>query len=408
MYDVIVVGAGPAGSMIAYEMARSGYRTLLLEKFSIPREKACGGAAMYRGLRLIGPSFPRHLVEREIYGLRFRFSDGTAAEFTSDRLLGVTTERARFDEFLARRAEQAGAELREKTRVIGVQLYPSDVEAVTEGGSSVRARFLVGADGASSTVARATGLRPHRKDLNRAGLGMESVVEIGEDRVIEALGGNPSVLEIYPVEGRVSYGWVFPRKTSLAVGIAGAASHMSSLRSLFDSFVSGVERRLGFRLPILKRRVSFLGADGHRQTNVFHRVILVGDAAGFVDPMMGEGISYAMRSSLLAADVLREALDSDHNADATLAKYDSLCKKTFAADFSIASWAGMRGTGFARSLLNKASEMKFSSEIMAAVARGEMGYSDIPPRVILRLPYHLPRLIREYISDHLASTRSRN
>jgi len=406
-YDVTVVGAGPAGSVAAYEMAIAGFRTLLLEKFPLPRDKPCGGAVMYRGLRLLRGEMPRRLVERPIYGLRFTLPDGNKAEFVSHKLLGVTTNRATFDEFLARRAERTGAELLENVRVVGVKTTSDVAYVQAEDERVFESQFVIGADGVNSIVSRSVGLRPERKDLTRIGLGMESDVYVGESKVLEAFRGNPTVLEIRPVEGRVSYGWIFPKREHLGIGIAGAGVHMHPLRPIFDRFVETLEGELGFSLPVEKRRTYFLGADGLLHANVKDRVMLVGDAAGFVDPMMGEGIAYAMRSSIHATRVLKTALTSGHYDAEFLSRYHGLCEREFGANFRMASRVGLRGTGFAESVLTKASRLDFASEIMARVARGEMGYSDIPVVALAMLPRRIPRLIRDYLLSVTSSAKPR-
>ncbi len=102
MYDVVVVGAGPAGSIAAYECTKRGLKTVLLEKCTLPRDKPCGGAVMYRGLQIISGEIPRNIVEQKIYGLRFLWPNNDSAEFKSDKLIGVTVFRNIFDEFLPR------------------------------------------------------------------------------------------------------------------------------------------------------------------------------------------------------------------------------------------------------------------------------------------------------------------
>ncbi|MFW9769863.1 MAG: NAD(P)/FAD-dependent oxidoreductase, partial [Candidatus Thorarchaeota archaeon] len=225
IYDVIVVGAGPAGSTAAYDCASMGLSTLLLEKERLPREKPCGGAVMYRALRLIGGKVPRNIVEQRIHGLRFLLPGEKVAEFTSDRLMGITVFRHRFDEFLARRATKAGAELIEDSRVKNALV--TDQSAIVElaDGREYRGKYLLGADGVNSVVSRALGLRPKRKDLLKVGLGMESDFYVGEEGVQNATDGNPTILEICPAENQISYGWVFPKKEHLAIGVAGSGVH---------------------------------------------------------------------------------------------------------------------------------------------------------------------------------------
>lgn len=400
-HDIIVVGAGPAGSIAAYECAKKGFDTLLLEKETLPREKPCGGAVMYRGIKILKGQIPRRIVEQKIHGLRFVLPSRHSSEFISDKLIGITVFRERFDEYVARRASAAGAELIENARVVDASTSDEGVSVKLKDGREFSSDFLIGADGVNSVVSRTLGLRPKRNDLLKVGLGMESDFFVGEEGVHKATNGNPSVLEIIPVPNRYSYGWVFPKREHLAIGIAGSGIHMRRLRQDFDAFCSNQQNRLGVDLKLEKRRVSFLGGDGLGSKNVAKRAILVGDAAGFVDPMMGEGIAYAMHSSLFAAEVIEHAVEMERYDEPTLDEYHDLCRKEFSDNFQMAAWAGSKGTSFAESLLTKANGHKFAAEIMAMVARGDIGYSQIPAVVLRKLPRELPGIIRHIVQSHI-------
>jgi geranylgeranyl reductase family protein len=402
-YDVIVVGAGPAGSTAAYDCTKQGFKTLLLEKYKLPREKPCGGAVMYRGLRLIGEKIPPELIERRIYGLRFILPNGKGTEFISDKLIGITVFRDRFDEFLARRASDKGTEFIDGAPVVDASVSPQVAKVRLANGREYSAKYLIGADGVNSVVSRALGLRPKRKELTKVGLGMEADFHVGEDGVLEATGGNPSVLEVCPVEGRVSYGWVFPKREHLAIGIAGAGVHMRALRTQFDSFYKGVEKRLGIRLNLEKRRTFFLGGDGLGSKNVTQRAILIGDAAGFVDPLMGEGIAYAMKSGVFAASVISNAYAEDRYDEDTLSRYQNLCHEEFSANFGLATRVGIRGPTLAELILPRVNGHKMASNIMTMVARGEIGYADIPYVVLKKLPRELPTIIKKVVQSHLTT-----
>ncbi|MGY5854418.1 MAG: NAD(P)/FAD-dependent oxidoreductase [Candidatus Thorarchaeota archaeon] len=396
-YDVIVVGAGPAGSIAAYECARNGLKTLLLEKSQLPRDKPCGGAVMYRGLRLVNGDMPRNLVEQEIYGLRFEFPSGKHAEFQSDQLMGITVHRSLFDEFLAHRASDAGAELYENARVVGVSLHSDRVSVSLDDEQEYRSTILIGADGVNTIIGRAVGLRPKRKDLSKVGLGMEADFYVGEAGVEKATNGNPSILHMLPVRGRLSYGWMFPKREHLAIGIAGGALHMHPLRPTFDVFYHELGQKLGVDLIPEKRRTHFLGGWGLYNKNVTQRVILIGDAAGWVDPMMGEGIAYAMMSGAHAAKIVTDAIEQGCYDESFLEEYHHLCAKECAANFGMAAWAGSRSLSFVESLLSTISGHKLASDLMAMVARGEIGYSQIPSLVARKLPVEIPKMIRKVL-----------
>jgi flavin-dependent dehydrogenase len=211
-YDIVVVGAGPAGSVAAYECAKRGFKTLLLEKAILP--------------------------------------------FISHKLIGITVFRDKFDDFLSTRAVEAGAELAEDTRVIHTSVSDECATIQLQDGREIKSDFLIGADGVNSIVSRSLNLRPKRKDLTRIGLGMEADFYVGRAGVMKATKGNPSVLEILPVKNRISYGWIFPKREHLAIGIAGSGEHMRALRPDFDGFYQSLEKRLGVKLKLEKRRTS--------------------------------------------------------------------------------------------------------------------------------------------------------
>lgn len=403
-YDVIVVGAGPAGSIAARDCANKGFKTLLLEKYPLPREKPCGGAVMYRGLRTIGKRVPEHIIEQRIFGLRFLLPDGSASEFVSNKLIGITVFRDRFDEFLARGASDAGADLVDNARVVDARISEEATHVRIADGRKYSAKYLLGADGVNSIVSRALGLRPKRKDLSRIGLGMEADFHVGKEGVMKATGGNPTILEVCAVDHRVSYGWVFPKKEHLAIGIAGAGVHMRALRPRFDNFCRTVEKRINISLNLEKRRTFFLGGDGLRGKNVADRTILIGDAAGFVDPLMGEGIAYAMKSGAFAAEVISKAYDEDRYDKERLSEYQDLCHNEFSANFALASRVGVRGPSMAEMILPKVNGHKIASDVMTMVARGEIGYADIPYVVLKRLPREIPTIIKHVVQSHLTSS----
>ncbi len=400
-YDVIVVGAGPAGSIAANESKKLGLETLLLEKCTLPRDKPCGGAVMYRGLRFIDTKVPANLVEQKIYGIRFEFPSGCDAEFKSDRLMGITVHRSLFDQFLAYRASDNGVDLIEDARVKSVHLSSEAVSVRLSNEKEFSGKILIGADGVNTIVGRATGLRSSRKDLSRVGLGMEADFHVGVDDVLKATNNDPSVLHMLPVKNRLAYGWIFPKREHLAIGIAGGALHMRSLRPMFEMFRRNLEKRLELDLIPEVRRTHFLGGWGLHNKNVTHRVMLIGDAAGWVDPMMGEGIAYAMMSGKISAEVANQAIQLNRVDEAYLSNYQSLCAKKCGDSFGMAAWAGGKGLDFAESLLSKASKLDIASELMAMVARGEICYSDIPALVARRLPKEIPGIIKRAVVSRL-------
>jgi geranylgeranyl reductase family protein len=293
-FDVLVVGAGPAGSATAIHLARGGASVLLADRARFPRDKPCGGGLTGRALRHapcdVSPVV-EHVVDRMVLrlGYRRRFARRT------DHPLILMTQRRRLDAHLAEQAAVAGAEFRDGVRVDGLSIGSGGITAHV-GGSRVGASYLVGADGANGVVAKAAGV----ENGIVHGVALEGNAQWG------ALDPDPyretAWVELGVVPG--GYGWVFPKWDHGNVGVGGWQSEGPRLRDHLDrlAHVHGLEPAAlhdvrGHRLPMRK-----LGAPAS-----IGRVVLVGDAAGLVDPLSGDGIYEAFVSAELAAAALLNA-----------------------------------------------------------------------------------------------------
>jgi geranylgeranyl reductase family protein len=289
-FDALVAGAGPAGSSTAIHLARAGARVLLVDKARFPRDKPCGGGLTGRALKHI-PLDPSPVVEREVDRFELRLRYGRRFVRGHDEPLILMTQRRRLDALLADEAVREGAELRDGVAVGEIELGEGGVRARV-GGEGVRADVLVGADGANGVVARS------------AGLGAEIVrgVAIEGNIALEALGQDlerTAVIELAVVPG--GYGWVFPKGDHANLGVGGWGSegprlrdHLARLARQHGVAPDGLTDVRGHRLPM--RRLGTPAGAG--------RVILVGDAAGLVDPLSGDGMYEAFVSARLAADAI--------------------------------------------------------------------------------------------------------
>jgi geranylgeranyl reductase family protein len=293
--DVLVVGAGPAGSTAAYRLAGSGARVLLVDKARFPRDKACGGGLTARALRHLPVSVDA-VVEEEVdiveVGLRHR----RRFERRSAEPLFLMTQRRRLDQHLVERAVEAGAELRDGARVDGIELHEKHV-AARVAGTPVRAAALVAADGANGTTARAVGL-----DVGPIN-GVAYEGNIGYGAASHPRHARRLVIEVGTVPG--GYGWVFPKGDHVNVGVGGwqtegprLREHLRRLLAAHGLPESALRDLRGHRLPL--RRPGSPLARG--------RALLVGDAAGLVDPLSGDGMYEAFVSSRLAADAIGDLL----------------------------------------------------------------------------------------------------
>jgi geranylgeranyl reductase family protein len=315
-YDAIVVGAGPAGSATATRLAREGARVLVLDRARFPRDKPCGGGLTGRALRH-APCAVDPVVEHVVDRFRIRLCYGRSFTRVHDRPLVLMTQRRRLDLYLVEQAAAAGAEFRDGSRVTAVEDAETHVD-VRLAGRSIRAEVLVGADGANGVVARETGLG----EGIVTGVALEANVAYGDLDAARFEG--TAMVELGVVPG--GYGWVFPKGDHANIGVGGWGSEGPRLRGHLTRLATehGVARSAlrdlrGHRLPM--RRLGTSPARG--------RVLLVGDAAGLVDPLSGDGIYEAFVSAKLAAEaILAGQLDAyaerlaqalDHHASASWA-----------------------------------------------------------------------------------------
>ena len=287
-FDVAVIGAGPAGSATAIHLARGGAKVLLIDKACFPRDKPCGGGLTLRAVRQL-PVDPAPVVEHEVDRMEFRL--GWQSRFERRGRRGpfvLMTQRRRLDHYLAEQAAAAGADFRD-----GVKVGDVTERGLRVDGQEVEAELVVGADGANGTTARALGL---------GGRIVHGVAYEGNAPFEERYRGL-AVIELGTIPG--GYGWVFPKGDHVNVGVGGWESegprlrgHLAELCRQHGIDESGLESVRGHRLPL--RRPGFVPARG--------RALLVGDAAGLVDPLTGDGMYEAFVSARLAAEAALDVL----------------------------------------------------------------------------------------------------
>jgi len=335
-YDVIVVGMGPAGASAAYELSHAGLSVLGLEKHTHPRYKVCGGALSARIDHILPPEY-KQVVEEAVHRLQFSYGPKESFFVESKEPFAFMVMRSRFDAWLMTRAQQSGTNVHEAESVKTLQFIEDGIE-VTTTKSRYRSRVVVGADGAMSVVAQQ--LFSGRRLRNIPGLESEvfGVSEVQTPVFSENGGSKLAVISLNTA--KKGYGWIFPKRDGLSIGVGEFVRGGSRPKRSFQQFsleepsLAGltIPTPVGHPIPVFNRHP---GLQGNKWNGglVQGRALLVGDAGHLVDPLLGEGIYYAVRSGQLAGANIANFFRHEHM---TLEEYDDAIMQEFAEEFRIA------------------------------------------------------------------------
>jgi menaquinone-9 beta-reductase len=349
--DVIVVGAGPAGSTTAYHLAQTGLDVLLLEKTTFPREKVCGDGLTPRavkqlikmGVDIDAPGWIRNQGLRIIGGgVRLELPWPDLASYPD---YGLVRTRMDFDQILAERAVAAGVKLRMNTNVTGPVIDDrtgriTGVVAKTDDGEmTFKAPLVVAADGNSTRLSLAMGLR--KRDDRPIGVAVRRYYRSPrhDDDYLE------SWLELWDGDRLLpGYGWIFgvgDGTSNVGLGLLNTSESFKNVdyRALLKKWLAGMPEEWGYQEdnatgPV---RGAALPMGFNRTPHYTRGLVLVGDAGGMINPFNGEGIAYAMESGEMAAEIIAQALGRPTPAqrERALHDYPRVLKETYGGYYTI-------------------------------------------------------------------------
>ncbi len=373
-FDIAVIGSGPAGAMAAYVAASENLSVLMIEKETLPRYKTCGGGLVHRGRRIL-PFDISGTLEKEFHEIEvfFENSDQYFVTKRSQPIISMVM-RDQFDARMTQHALEKGVQLHENTQLLSIDFGETMVLKTNRG--EFKSRYLIAADGALSPTAKMAGWKESRTLIPA----LEFEVKVGQEDFQRLSKKVRFDVDTVPY----GYAWCFPKSNHLSIGVCCLKKQKIDLRSLYKGYLKKLgitevikETGHGFQIPIAPRK------DGFVKQNVF----LVGDAAGFADPLTAEGISNAIYSGKLAAAAI--VSNFDHPEMAANAYQTNLDKKLLPElkTANLLAWIFYAQPKMRNWLINRFRQK--GCEYLTDVFMGEKAF---PDKIKKKLKQHLPLL----------------
>lgn len=361
-YDIIISGAGPAGSLLGYLLSLEGINTLIIEKKAFPRYKICAGGLQHRTLSLI-PFDIKEVLQKTINGIKFTYRGRDSFTRTYKSPIIYTVDRREFDLYLAKKAQKKGCTIRFEEKVIAFDHDGAGLIVKTDK-NKFRSKILVGADGIRGTVHRS--LTAEQKILKILGYEIErrcgsSEMEKYRDLIGLDFGGT-----------KKGYAWAFPKNDIISYGIGGPANTASAMKKYFNDYMGS---NGGGRDNIMAQCIPVKTEDTPVHMD---RVIAVGDAASLGDGFTGEGLYNAFKSSHIGCRTIINALrTSDYSFNDYASAIDSDIYKDIKISIAFSRIFYSYPMFFYKLL--KSNERFF--RLCCEVLRGDKKYSDISGRI---------------------------
>lgn len=386
-YDVVVVGAGPAGSTAAKYLAEAGVQVLLLDKAGFPREKPCGGGLPTR----VQKRFPyiEPLIDSVSYGsIAYSSSFRYKMDLIRDKPLLATILRNDFDDGLVKLAVEAGATFLGEKTVVDVSIQPDKAFVLLHDGQAIETQVVIGCDGTRSVVAEKTGLGKKLETLCLC-LVQEQPMPLKQ---LDTYFSKKRLVHLFiKVQGIAGYGWVFPKSNHVNIGIGEFQSAVSRskprvlLKETYESFITRLKQQKILPENFLIENVkSGILPIFPLEKTYDDRVVLCGDAAGFINPITGEGIYYAMASGQIAAAVIADGLKTQDLSKQFLSSYQVQWNKDFGKDLKLLGRFNKRWGKSSEKIVRLLTRDKTFAKLIIGVTGGQISISKYKGALIVR------------------------
>jgi len=394
-YDAVICGAGPAGATAAKFIADAGLKVVVLEKGKFPRNKACGGALRtqvvsdFEHVRNGITKIPHTVCYR---AKMYPPSLENCVDYNPGDIVMYNIRRIHFDAMLADMARDSGAELREGEEVHKVSVSSSGGVLQLKGGEEVFGKVIIGAGGMNDPVAKYMRRKenlPEKWPKSDIGFVLMQECDVGEDFIKDRYGEEKTSYFHLKPNSLYGYAWAFPKKDTLNMGIGAFWSYMKSIdiKGAFRGYLKMLKKE-GLAPPNLKiddPKGAQIPLRGAIKTTYSDRILLLGDAAGFVSPIGGDGIYYAMSSGRIAAHVVKQSTSEDSYVKSTLSRYQDAWFSKWGRDLQVLCYFADKVFDKTEQVIRYAARDSIFREMCVRLYDGKMPARMLKGRILRRV-----------------------
>ena len=390
-YDAVICGAGPSGSTAAKYLADYGLKVAVLDKDTFPRDKPCGGA--------LRPSiineFP-HVKEGILkipHTKCFRAkmyppSLENVMDYNPNKVILYNIQRKHFDMMLVNYAKDAGAHLLENENVKKIIPKSGGFALQTASGLEVEGKVIIGAGGMHDPVAKylrkKEGLSEKWPESD-IGLAMVEEFEVDDDYIVDIYGNERTCYFHLKPDNLFGYAWTFSKKNALNIGYGAFWKDMKNveIKTQFSDYVKFLKKKelIPKNLESKKPKGAPIPLRGPIKTTYSDNILIIGDSAGFVSPIGGDGIYYAMSSGKIAADTVKDAVTNDSFGKNSLQSYQQRWHDLWGKDLEVLCYFADIVFKKTEQIFKYAKRDLIFQKLAVALYNGERRASDIKSKI---------------------------
>lgn len=393
-FDCVVCGAGPAGATCGKYLAEKGLDVVVLEKGTFPRDKPCGGAlrpSIIREFDYLRKGLD-NIPHTKCYRAKMYGPTGTNfVDYRPNKVVMHNIRRKDFDMLLANYAKDAGCEIRENEWVTKVQKTDFGYTLKTKSGKDFQGKIIIGAGGMHDPVAkylrRTEGLS-EKWPKSDIGLAVMEEYEVDDDFIIDKFGEERTCYFHLKPDGLYGYAWVFSKDGALNIGYGAFWKDMKKvdIKSKYSEYLKSLKKQglIPENIHQSKPKGATIPLRGAIKTTYSHGIMVIGDAAGFVSPIGGDGIYYAMDSGKIAAEMVEHCCRFERYDRETLSMYQNEWFKRWGRDLETLCYFADRIFNRTDKILKYANRDRVFQDMAVALYNGEKSAYKLKPRIQFR------------------------